>query len=360
MIYERGIDSIPSESVCYPAKISHGHMESLIKMGCKFIFYPCVPYEKIEDKGAGNHYNCPIVTSYPEVLRNNVDQLRQDESIFFMNPFLPIYDKDRLAVRLYEEMSKKFPKLTKKQITEAVEEAWAEQEKFKKEVQEKGEEALEETITKGGNGIVLAGRPYHLDPEINHGIPEMINGLGMAVFTEDSVAHLGSIERPLRIIDQWSYHNRLYRAGAFVSEMANMELVQLTSFGCGLDAVTADQVDEIMKAKSRMYTLIKIDEGSNLGAVRIRIRSLIAAVKARERNRVKLTVKSAAYRRQVFTKEMKYKHTILAPQMSPIHFKLVQQAFRCSGYDFVVLDAVDPMAIETTMPAIHQFLLRGR
>ena len=319
----------------------------------KFIFYPCVPYEKQEDPGAGNHYNCPIVTSYPEVLRNNVDQLRQDESIFFMNPFLPIYDKDRLAVRLYEEMSKKFPKLTKKQITEAVEEAWAEQEKFKKEVQEKGEEALEETITKGGNGIVLAGRPYHLDPEINHGIPEMINGLGMAVFTEDSVAHLGSIERPLRIIDQWSYHNRLYRAGAFVSEMANMELVQLTSFGCGLDAVTADQVDEIMKAKSRMYTLIKIDEGSNLGAVRIRIRSLIAAVKARERNRVKLTVKSAAYRRQVFTKEMKYKHTILAPQMSPIHFKLVQQAFRCSGYDFVILDAVDPMAVETGLKYVN-------
>ena len=319
----------------------------------KFIFYPCVPYEKQEDPGAGNHYNCPIVTSYPEVLRNNVDQLRQDESIFFMNPFLPIYDKDRLAVRLYEEMTKKFPKLTKKQITEAVEEAWAEQEKFKKEIQEKGEEALEETITKGGNGIVLAGRPYHLDPEINHGIPEMINGLGMAVFTEDSVAHLGSIERPLRIIDQWSYHNRLYRAGAFVSEMANMELVQLTSFGCGLDAVTADQVDEIMKAKSRMYTLIKIDEGSNLGAVRIRIRSLIAAVKARERNRVKLTVKSAAYKRQVFTKEMKFKHTILAPQMSPIHFKLVQQAFRCSGYNFVILDAVDPMAVETGLKYVN-------
>ena len=352
-IYEKGLETIPSESVCYPGKISHGHVESLLQQGVKFIFYPCVPYEKQEDPGAGNHYNCPIVTSYPEVLRNNVDRLRQDDTIFFMNPFLPIYDKDRLAVRLFEEMTKKFPKLTKKQISDAVEAAWAEQEKFKKEVQEKGEEALEETITRGGNGIVLAGRPYHLDPEINHGIPEMINGLGMAVFTEDSVAHLGSIERPLRIIDQWSYHNRLYRAGVFVSGMANMELVQLTSFGCGLDAVTADQVDEIMKSKSRMYTLIKIDEGSNLGAVRIRIRSLIAAVRARERNRTKLTVKSAAFKRQVFTKEMKYKHTILAPQMSPIHFRLVQQAFRYSGYDFVVLDAVDPMAIETGLKYVN-------
>ena len=352
-IYEKGLETIPSESVCYPGKISHGHVESLLQQGVKFIFYPCVPYEKQEDPGAGNHYNCPIVTSYPEVLRNNVDQLRQDDSITFMNPFLPIYDKDRLAVRLYEELTKKFPKLTKKQIFDAVDAAWAEQEKFKKEVQDKGEEALEETITRGGNGIVLAGRPYHLDPEINHGIPEMINGLGMAVFTEDSVAHLGSIERPLRIIDQWSYHNRLYRAGVFVSGMANLELVQLTSFGCGLDAVTADQVDEIMKSKSRMYTLIKIDEGSNLGAVRIRIRSLIAAVRARERNRTKLTVKSAAYERQVFTKEMKYKHTILAPQMSPIHFRLVQQAFRYSGFNFVVLDAVDPMAIETGLKYVN-------
>ncbi|MEE1181191.1 MAG: acyl-CoA dehydratase activase-related protein, partial [Treponema sp.] len=187
-IYEKGLETIPSESVCYPGKISHGHVESLLQQGVKFIFYPCVPYEKQEDPGAGNHYNCPIVTSYPEVLRNNVDRLRQDDSITFMNPFLPIYDKDRLAVRLYEELTKKFPKLTKKQIFDAVDAAWAEQEKFKKEVQDKGEEALEETITRGSNGIVLAGRPYHLDPEINHGIPEMINGLGMAVFTEDSVA----------------------------------------------------------------------------------------------------------------------------------------------------------------------------
>lgn len=352
-IYEKGLETIPSESVCYPGKISHGHVESLLQQGIKFIFYPCVPYETKEDPGAGNHYNCPIVTSYPEVLRNNVEQLRQDDSVLFMNPFLPVYDKQRLKERLFEELSLKFKKLTRQKINEAVDAAWAEQEKFRKDVQEKGEEALEETIRRGANGIVLAGRPYHLDPEINHGIPEMINGLGMAVFTEDSVAHLGSIERPLRIIDQWTYHNRLYRAGAFVSGMANLELVQLTSFGCGLDAVTSDQVDEIMKSKSRMYTLIKIDEGSNLGAVRIRIRSLIAAVKARERNRTKLSIKSASYKRQVFTKEMKKKHTIIGPQMSPIHFKLLQKAMEYSGYNFVVLDAVDPMAVETGLKYVN-------
>ena len=352
-VYEKGLETIPSESVCYPGKISHGHVESLIQRGIKFIFYPCAPYEKQEDAGAGNHYNCPIVTSYPEVLRNNIDALRQDPSITYMDPFLPIYDKPRLAERLCEELLPKFPQLSKKQIYAAVEKAWDEQNRFKEDVRKAGEEALEEMITKGGSGIVLAGRPYHLDPEINHGIPEMINGLGLAVLTEDSIAHLGNIERPLRIIDQWVYHNRLYRAAQFVSEMANLELVQLTSFGCGLDAVTADQVDEILRSKSRMYTLIKIDEGSNLGAVRIRIRSLIAAVKERRRNKRKVVKYSAAYHRVIFTEEMKKDYTIIGPQMSPIHFRLLQKAFRSGGYNFVVLDAVDPKAIEAGLKYVN-------
>ncbi len=353
MIYERGMESIPSESVCYPAKISHGHMESLIKMGCKFIFYPCIPYEKIEDKGAGNHYNCPVVTSYPEVLKHNLDNITENDSLTFMNPFLPIYDLTRLRERFYEEIHKYYPKIARDKVYEAVDAGWKEQEQFKYDVQQKAEEALEELVITGGNGIVLAGRPYHLDPEINHGIPEMIHGLGIAVFTEDSVAHLGSVERPLRIIDQWTYHNRLYRAANFVSGMPNLELVQLTSFGCGLDAVTADQVDEIMKSKSRMYTLIKIDEGSNLGAVRIRIRSLIAAVKARMRNPKKVVRKTAAYQRVVFTEEMRHEYTILAPQMSPIHFRLLQKAFQYSGYNFVVLDALDPKAVDTGLKFVN-------
>ena len=352
-VYEKGLETIPSESVCYPGKISHGHLESLLQRGVKFIFYPCVPYEKMEDKGAGNHYNCPIVTSYPEVLRNNVDALRQDDSITFMDPFLPIYDKPRLIERLCEELLPKFPSLTKDKIKNAMELGWAEQEKFREEVKQRGEEALEEVITKGGSGIVLAGRPYHLDPEINHGIPELINGLGLAVFTEDSVAHLGTIERPLRIIDQWVYHNRLYRAAQFVSEMPSLELVQLTSFGCGLDAVTADQVDEILRAKNRMYTLIKIDEGSNLGAVRIRIRSLIAAVKERRRNKVKTQIRSSDYNRVIFTEEMKEKYTIIGPQLSPIHFRILQKAFQSGGYNFVVLDAVDPKAIEAGLKYVN-------
>ena len=351
-VYELGLETIPSESVCYPGKIAHGHVTALLKDGVKFIFYPCAPYEITEDPGAGNHYNCPIVTSYPEVLRNNVEELRRDDSVLFMNPFLPIYDKKRLAERLYEELGARFS-LSEEEVARAVDAAWKEQEQFRKDVSNAGEEALEEIIRRGANGIVLAGRPYHLDPEINHGIPELIAGLGLAVFTEDSIAHLGSIERPLRIVDQWTYHNRLYRAAAFTADFPSLELVQLTSFGCGLDAVTADQVDEIMRSRSRMYTLIKIDEGSNLGAVRIRIRSLIAAARERERRRQQKTVVSAAYKRQVFTKEMKKTHTILAPQMSPIHFRLLQKAFEYSGFNLVILPEVDTLAVETGLQYVN-------
>ena len=351
-VYEMGLETIPSESVCYPGKISHGHIEALLRAGVKFIFYPCAPYERIEDPGAGNHYNCPIVTSYPEVLRNNVDRLRQDESITFMNPFLPLDDKERLTVRLQEELCGKFG-IGKEEIAEAVDAAWDEQNAFRDETAAKGEEALEEIRKNGLRGIVLAGRPYHLDPEINHGIPELIAGLGLAVLTEDSVAHLGRIKRPLRVVDQWTDHNRLYRAGEFVSRTKNLELVQLTSFGCGLDAVTADQVQEILEAAGKMYTLIKIDEGSNLGAVRIRIRSLIAAIKERERRTEEARVSSYVRKRPVFTKEMKKNYTILAPQMSPIHFRILQEAFSSAGYNFVILPDVDTAAVDTGLQYVN-------
>jgi len=352
-VYEKGLETIPSESVCYPGKITHGHVVSLIQRGCKFIWYPCAPYEKQEDPNANNHYNCPVVASYAEVIRNNIDELRQDPSLLYLNPFLPIYNRERLGERMIEVLLPHFPQLKKSQIIDAVNKGFAEWELFQEEVHQAGENALEEIIRKGGTGIVLAGRPYHLDPEINHGIPELINGLGLAVFTEDSVAHLGTVERPLRVVDQWVYHNRLYRAASFVAGMPNLELVQLTSFGCGVDAVTADQVDEILKAKNRMYTLIKIDEGSNLGAVRIRIRSLIAAVKERRRSKVKLQTRSSAYHRQIFTEEMKYTHTILSPQLSPIHFKFFQAAFRSENYKFEVLDAVDPKAVDAGLRYVN-------
>ncbi len=351
-VYEMGVETIPSESVCYPGKITHGHVEALLRAGVKFIFYPCAPYERVEDSGSGNHYNCPIVTSYPEVLRNNVDSLRQDDEITFMNPFLPLDDKERLALRLKEELCERFA-IEEEEIDTAVEAAWKEQDSFREETSAKGEETLKELKKTGGRAIVLAGRPYHVDPEINHGIPELVAGLGIAVLTEDSVAHLGKIRRPLRVVDQWSYHNRLYRSAELVSRTKNLDLVQLTSFGCGLDAVTSDQVQEILEASGKMYTLIKIDEGSNLGAVRIRMRSLVAAIKERERRREEERVLGIAKKRPLFTKAMKKSYTILAPQMSPIHFRILQAAFSSAGYNFVILPDVDTEAVDVGLQYVN-------
>ncbi|PIE98694.1 MAG: 2-hydroxyglutaryl-CoA dehydratase [Treponema sp.] len=351
-VYELGLESIPSESVCYPGKIAHGHIESLLKAGVKTIFYPCIPYERKEDAGAGNHYNCPIVTSYPEVIKNNVEVFRQDTDIVYMHPFLPLFDRKALKKRLQEEL-KRF-NILPSEINKAVDKAWEEQTCFQNEVHQKGIDTLKEIKEKGIQGIVLAGRPYHLDPEVNHGIPELLTGLNLAVLTEDSVAHLGEIERPLRIVDQWVYHNRLYRAAQFVAEHESLEMIQLTSFGCGLDAVTADQVQEILQAKGKMHTLIKIDEGSNLGAIRIRVRSLIAAIKERKnKNRFIKAQSSAFLNRTVFTKEMRKTYTILAPQMSPIHFELLEAAFRHSNYNFKVLPNIDAKTVDVGLKYVN-------
>ena len=342
-VYETGIETMPSESVCYPAKLAHGHIMSLVNMGVKNIFYPCIPYEKKEDEKADNCYNCPIVTSYSEVIKANMEVLRE-KGVNYINPFLPYYDKAGLAERLYEEL-KGFG-LTKKEVEAAVEKAWAEDERFKAVVREKGEEVLEWIERTGGKGIVLAGRPYHIDPEINHGISNLITELGMAVFTEDSVAHMAEAARPLRIVDQWMYHTRLYAAATFVGTRDDLELVQLNSFGCGLDAVTTDQVQEILQAAGKIYTVLKIDEISNLGAARIRLRSLKAAMEERARSGYRREANVYSFRKVPFTEEMRKRHTILAPQMSPIHFQFLETAFRESGYNLEVLPSVDREAVD--------------
>jgi len=353
--YESGMESIPSESACYPAKIAHGHIEALVKRGVPLIFYPCVPYERREREDADNHYNCPIVTSYPEVLRNNVDALRGggpgSGAVRYLNPFLPIDDQARLAERVAEEFAA-FG-VTPAEARTAVAAAWREQEAFKTEVRAAGEAALAALAARGGRGIVLAGRPYHLDPEINHGIPELVASLGLAVLTEDSVAHLGAAARPLRAVDQWTYHSRLYAAAAFVAGRRDLEFVQLTSFGCGLDAVTADQAEEILQAAGRLYTLVKIDEGANLGAVRIRLRSLQAAVREREAGAQRAAEPRVPFRRVPFTRAMRKTHTVLAPQMSPIHFRLLKEAFRLDGLDFQVLPESDSGAVNAGLKYVN-------
>lgn len=349
-IYELGIETIPSESVCYPAKLVHGHIMSLVHKGIKFIFYPAVPYEKKENMDANNNYNCPIVTSYSEVIRTNMDVLKEKD-ILFMNPFLALDNKEKLKKRLYEEF--KFFNIGKKELEVAVEAAWLEQEKIRQDIRDKGQETLKYLKESGRKGIVLAGRPYHIDPEINHGIPNLITEFGMAVLTEDAVSHLGEIERPLRVVDQWVYHTRLYGAASFVQGEANLELIQLNSFGCGLDAVTTDQVAEILEKSEKIYTVLKIDEGNNLGAARIRIRSLRAAMEERDKNNFVPIVKFSDVSKAVFTEEMRDKHTILAPQMSPIHFQFLEEAFKASGYNMVVLPSVDKKAVDEGLKYVN-------
>ena len=349
-VYEMGIETIPSESACYPAKIAHGHIMSLINKGIDTIFYPCIPYEKKEQKEADNHYNCPIVTSYPEVIKNNMDILKE-RNVKFLNPFISLENKKKLIVRLADELASF--SIDKKEIAMATEKAWSETEKVKLDIQNKGEEVVEYIRRTGKKGIVLAGRPYHIDPEINHGIPSVIADFDMPVLTEDSVAHLGIIERPLRIVDQWVYHSRLYAAASFVAKEPNIELIQLNSFGCGLDAVTTDQVQEILGSSGKIYTSLKIDEGNNLGAARIRIRSLKAALHERDKNGILPKKNHEIHSRVIFTKEMRKKHTILSPQMSPIHFQFVQEAFNSSGYNLEILPSVDTEAVEEGLKYVN-------
>ena len=348
-LYQSGITSIVSETVCYPAKLVHGHIENLIEKGIKYIFYPCIVNEKKEDMYANNNYNCPVVISYSEVIKNNVDGIRKN-NITYINPFLSLNNKEKLKSRLYDELSIYF-NISNSNINNAVDKATIEQENFKKDIQTQGEKALEKIKENNLKAIVLCGRPYHLDPEINHGIPELINSLDMEVLTEDSISHLGSVERPLRVVDQWVYHTRLYNAASFIKDQPNLELVQLNSFGCGLDAVTVDQVQEILNQSSKMYTVIKIDEGNNLGAAKIRLRSLKAAILERDTNNKTEIINNEKieYKKGTLNKN----HTILAPQMSPIHFQFFQKSLNLSGFKLKVLDNTERDIIDTGLRYVN-------
>ena len=348
-IYEKGIESIPSESACYPAKITHGHIENLIEKGIEFIFYPSVAYERLENEDAGNHYNCPVVASYPEVIKNNVDNIQQ-KNICFKNPFISLNNPKTLFQVLKEEL-KEFH-LTDQELHQAIDKAYQELQHCQQDIREEGKRAMQYMKEHHLQGIVLAGRPYHVDPEINHGIPDLITSEGFVVLSEDSVCYLDHEHLKLRVVDQWTYHSRLYKAASFVSSQTDLQLIQLTSFGCGLDAVTADQVAEILKARNKIYTLIKIDEGSNLGAIRIRIRSLKATV---EKKVEKIDLSQKYEQVKVpFTKEMKEeRYTILCPQMSPLHFQFVETAMNSEGYNFVVLPSVDKDAVEQGLKYVN-------
>lgn len=316
-LFETGIESIASENICYPAKLVHGHIKWLINKGIKTIFYPCVSYEENLVPNTDNHYNCPVVANYPLVVGANVPELRED-GVRYMHPYFNLANHELMVDRIVEEFA--WTNVTREEAETAVKAAYAEDKVFKHDVQQEGLTALAYMKEHNCRGIVLAGRPYHIDPEINHGIPETICSLGMVVLSEDSICELHPGEKlnltefrsegeadprsknaarfrhvgdrtvtkmPLRVTNQWAYHSRLYAAAHFVASYPGLELVQLNSFGCGLDAITTDQVAEILADKADVYTLLKIDEVSNLGAAKIRLRSLKAAVEEREANKAR-------------------------------------------------------------------------
>lgn len=317
-LFETGIESIASENICYPAKLVHGHIKWLLDKGVKTIFYPCVSYEENLVPNTDNHYNCPVVANYPLVVGANMPELRED-GVRYMHPYFNLANHELMVDRILEEFA--WANVTREEVETAVKAAYAEDKVFKHDVQQEGLTALAYMKEHNCRGIVLAGRPYHIDPEINHGIPETICSLGMVVLSEDSICELQPGEKlnlteflsegeadprsknaagfrhvgdrtvtkmPLRVTNQWAYHSRLYAAAHFVSSYPGLELVQLNSFGCGLDAITTDQVAEILADKADVYTLLKIDEVSNLGAAKIRLRSLKAAVEEREANKARM------------------------------------------------------------------------
>lgn len=350
-IYELGIESIPSESECYPAKLAHGHVKWLMNQGVSFIFYPCIPYERQEFADANNHYNCPIVTSYAENIKNNMEEIISGE-VNFKNPFLSFKSEETISARLIEELAKEFS-LSASEIKRAVHLAWEELAKCREDIKRKGEETIAYLDQTGKRGIVLAGRPYHLDPEVHHGIPELINSYGIAVLTEDSISHLKLVERPLIVMDQWMYHSRLYAAANYVKTKDNLDLIQLNSFGCGLDAVTTDVVSDILTKSGKIYTSLKIDEVNNLGAARIRIRSLLSAIRVREQKHMERTIVPASITKIPFTEEMRKNYTILCPQMSPIHFDLIEPAFRTGGYNIEILKNDNKSAVNVGLKYVN-------
>jgi predicted CoA-substrate-specific enzyme activase len=352
-VYTAGIESIPSESLCYPAKLAHGAVRRLIDAGVKTIFFPCVPYEKKEQRRAANHYNCPIVTSYSENIKNNMPEIKEN-GVDLKMPFLPMDRIARLKRRLVEE----FPEIPAVEVKRAAKQAWKEKIAFQSDIRRQGEKVVARVKHGEFKAIILGGRPYHIDPEINHGISSIVTSLGFAVLTEQSVAHLGEY-KPTRVLDQWMYHTRIYSAAHLAGKTPGIELVQLNSFGCGLDAVVTDQVYEILKGYGKIYTLIKIDEISNTGAIKIRLRSLAAAISERSRKKGLLGIaeavknKAVEYKRVVFEKFMKKEYTILSPQMSPIHFDFLKAAFQASGFKFELLPSVDKSAVEEGLKYVN-------
>jgi len=278
-IYYKGQHTIPSDTVCYPAKLVHGHIETLFEKKVDFIFYPCMSYN-INEGQSDNHFNCPVVAYYPELLKANMKKLNDDN---FITPYIDLNRRKHVVKELVASL-KKYG-VSKSAVATALDNAFEVYEKYQKDIEDKAQEIITKAREEGRKIIVLAGRPYHIDPEINHGIHKLISSLGMAVITEDSVSPLADNGK-LDILNQWTYHSRLYRAANYVIENPDMQMVQLVSFGCGIDAITTDELRAILEQNGKLYTQLKIDEINNLGAAKIRLRSLVAAMDKKEEENV--------------------------------------------------------------------------
>jgi len=357
-MYERGISSISSETACYPAKLAHGHIEDLASRDdLDLIFYPAIFYEYKQFDKAQNHMNCPVVSGYPDVIKNNVESL---EGKNFMNPYLSLESEKIIADRLVEEFdgySHKGNTLSKKEIKNAVSIAWKELQDYHDQIRIRGKEIIDYVNANNLNAIVLAGRPYHIDPEVNHGIPELIEGMKIPVISEDAVAYnIKDVDTKVRVLDQWSYHARLYRAAEYIADNPNLQLIQLNSFGCGLDAVTTDQVQDLLEAHGKIYTLLKIDEVSNLGAIKIRIRSLLQALNQKKMEGIvfKEDLDRLDYSTPEFTKQMVDEgYTILAPQMAREHFRILAPVFHHYGMNIEFLDSVNDKVLDQGLKYVN-------
>ena len=276
-LYQEGQATIPSDTACYPAKLSHGHINALAKENVDAIFYPCMSYN-FDEKAGDNHYNCPVVAYYPEVLKDNCREL---DNIPFIFDFIDLSNRDEFIKRYPLMLQKHFPNLKTDDIVEAIHAAYKEYDVHLEDIRKKGKEIIEKAHKENKHIIVLAGRPYHVDPEVNHGIDKLITRLGAAVITEDSISYL-TPKFKTTVLNQWTYHSRLYSAAKYCTEHEDIDLVQLVSFGCGLDAITTDETREILQSGNKLYTQLKIDEITNLGTVTIRLRSLFAALAERK------------------------------------------------------------------------------
>ena len=344
-LFNSALDTIPSQTVCYPAKLVHGHILALINNKPNFIFFPAMPFDLKAPYHTSGRYNCPLVASYMEIIRLNMDIIKE-KNIPLLSPFLDMNDPKRLAKRLFTSLSPHC-QLSLKEIKMALKAAYIELQKYRDDIHSAGERALTYIKKTGRTAVVLAGHPYHMDPEIHHGISDVIATNGLAILTCDSIDHLAPPNFNLRVVNQWIPHSRLYRAAMVTAAHDELELVQLNSFGCGLDAVTTDQVEEILTDAGKVYTLLKIDEGANLGAARIRIRSLLAAIKERRRNKTpNSTSKIYNYQPLTLDREHLNEYTLLAPQMSPVHWQFLNPAFGPAGFKLELLPTVSKAAIE--------------